>query len=494
MKKVLTFLAVVVLLCTLSVQIVGAQLLLNPSTDAQYVEGMIKLVNDVYQGPATDNALIEGAVKGIMESLDDYSSYYTPEEADAFFGDIGGTFSGIGVTIENREGSIVIVSIIRDTPAERAGLIPFDVITSVDGVSVSGMSTEEVATLIKGDSGTTVELGIKRGNNAIKTYKITRETITISPVTYEIKDNGVGYIKLETFSSNAYSYFSEALDYMDANHITKIILDLRGNPGGDVSQVVAIARRLVPAGLITKLNFKEEGREDEEYYSVMEETKYKLAVLVNEGSASASEILAGAIQDREVGPLIGVNTYGKAQVQNILPLLSPEAYLKYKAETGANILNAYELIADYGMDVYNNELMGWVKITTGVYTTPSGRLIDSAGITPNIYIEDPEAVNGIYPNQLSKLSETGSYVKDNTAADVYYAEKVLKILGYYILTPDTTLDIVTYRALRLFQADKGLTADGVLNIATQKILNVELEKSLLKYDKQYSKAMEYLTD
>jgi carboxyl-terminal processing protease len=466
--------------------------LLNPSTDAQYVEGMIKLVNDIYQGPVTDNELIEGAVKGIMESLDDYSTYFTIEEADSFFGDVSGTFSGIGVTIENRDGSIVIISIIRNTPAEKAGLIPFDVITSVDGKSVSGMSTDEVAKLIKGEAGTSVELGIKRGVNAIKIYKITRETINMNPVTYEVKSNSVGYIKLETFYSNAYSYFSEALTYMDANHVTKIILDLRGNPGGDVAQAVAIARRLLPAGLITKLNFKEEGKEDEEFFSVMVGTKYELAVLVNESSASASEILAGAIQDREVGPLIGVNTYGKAQVQNLIPLLNPEAYLRFKAKTGADIVNAFELIEAYNEDVYNNDLMGWVKITTGVYTTPNGRLIDSEGLTPNIYVKNPEAVNGVYPNQLSKLSENGNYVKDSIAADVYCAEKLLKILGYYVLAPDAYLDIVTYRALRLFQTDKGLPADGVLNVATQKALNMELEKALLKYDLQYRKAMDFL--
>lgn len=492
MKKILILLATLLLLCTLSVQLVGAQLLLNPSTDARYLESIIELVNDIYQGPVTDNEVIEGAVRGIMGSLDDYSTYFTTEEADSFFSDIGGTFSGIGVTIENRDGSIVIISIIRNTPAERAGLIPFDVISTVDGVSVSGMSTEEVAKLIKGDAGTSVELGIIRGNNTIKTYTIIREIVNMSPVAYEIKSNGVGYIKLESFASNAYSYFSEALAYMDANYATKIILDMRGNPGGDVSQAVAIARRLVPAGLITKLNFKEEGKKDEEYFSVMEKTKYELAVLVNESSASASEILAGAIQDKEAGVLIGVNTYGKAQVQNLVPLLSPEAYLRYKAKTGENIVNAFEIIEKYDLDVYNSELMGWAKITTGVYTTPSGRLIDSGGITPNIYVKNPEPVNGIYPGQLSKLSETGSYMKDSTSSDVYCAEKLLKIMGYYVLTPDTTFDIVTYRALRLFQTDKGLTADGVLNVATQKALNMELEKSLLKFDLQYRKAMEYL--
>jgi len=160
------------------------------------------------------------------------------------------------------------------------------------------------------------------------------------------------------------------LKQMDKNNIKKIILDLRDNPGGDVGQAVSIARKFVKKGLITKLDFKSESQKDEEYYSYLEELKYKLVVLVNENSASASEILAGAIQDTGSGILVGTTTFGKGKVQNLYPILTPEAVEKYRK----TFVNGYDLLEKHGIYPSDEEIIGWVKITTGEYYTPGGKI------------------------------------------------------------------------------------------------------------------------
>jgi carboxyl-terminal processing protease len=465
----------------------------NDAFDPEYFESVMDMVKGKYAGEVEDSQLIEGALKGMLDTMDPYTTYFSQEQADNFFIDVDGTYEGIGLVMEKKSDYVVISKVFSGSPAEKSGLLQGDRIVTVDGQSVVGVSIEEVASLIKGETGTKVTLGIARSNSAgIINIDVTRMKIKINPVNYEIKDN-IGYIKLEMFNANTNEFITNALKEMDKNNINKIILDLRDNPGGLVDQCVSLSRKFVPKGLITKLAFKSEDLPDQEYYSYLLKPKYDLVVLINGMSASASEIVAGAVQDTEAGLLVGTKTFGKAKVQNMVPILSPEAYKKYSEQTGLKIVDGHELIKKQNVNPSKDEIIGWAKITTGMYLTPKGNMIDGEGITPDIIIDDPQFVKDININSIQKLTYTWKPDLNDEGIDIYNAEKILKILGYDVDAPDTILDEKTFNAICKFRVDKELYPGGVLDFTTQKALNKELDRVILMYDKQYSKAVELLS-
>lgn len=491
-KLILLFTIVLCVVFSQQILVYGASRSSTDEFDAEYFTSVIDMINNKYRGEIDGKKLIEGALKGMLDTLDPYTTYYNTEETNDFYNDMKGTFEGIGVTLEKRDEYVVVIKVFSSSPAEKAGIIPGDRIISVNGKSIVGVSVEEATSLIKGKAGTTVNLEILRGErNEVLKIKVYREKIEISPVEYEIK-NGICYLKIDSFNANTDKYVTQALKETDKQNVTKVILDLRNNPGGEVAQAVAVASKFVPKGLITKLDFKSEDIMDLEYVSDLEKQKYKVVVLVNGESASASEIVAGAIQDSGAGVLIGTKTFGKAKVQSLIPVLTPEASKKYERLLGVRIVDGYNLMVKYGIFPQDDEILGTMKITTGVYSTPKGRIIDGVGLTPDIIIDDPAPVNGIDINSLQKLSVTWKPDLNNSGIDIYYAEKILKALGYDVDTPDAFLDEKTYQAISKFRTDKKLYPGGVLDFTTQKALNAEMENLILKYDKQYAKAIEIL--
>lgn len=480
--------------CFLMSNIVFAQQALEQNKDEidmSYLKSVMEMIKEKYKDQITEEELIEGALKGMFDTMDPYTVYFTNEEAESFFGDMEGTYKGIGVMFTEVGKNLMVVKVFEASPAEDAGIIEGDIIVEVDGKNVTGASSEEIASLIKGEEGTKVTLGIMRdGEAGILKFEVVRKEIRINPVTYYIKDD-IGYIKLEMFNSNTSEFMNKALEEMDKNQIKKIVLDLRDNPGGEVSQAVAVAEKLVPQGLITRLDFKSESQKDEEYYSDLKNLKYKLVVLVNEMSASASEILAGAIQDTSAGVLVGTRTFGKGKVQNIYPVLSPEAYKKYEDQLGVKVVNGYELFVKHGIRPLDEEIIGWTKITTGEYYTPKGRMIDGVGLEPDIHVENEKTVS-IDVRSVKKLKKVSKPGLNTKSADVYNAEQILKLCGYEVDEPDTLMDKKTFNAVAKFQKDSGLYSYGVLDFTTQQALNEKLEGLVLKLDRQYTKALEVL--
>lgn len=457
----------------------------------QYFQGIIDMIRDQYKGSLTDRQLIEGAVGGMLDSLDDYTTYYTPKEADVFMGSITGVFGGVGIAMEISGDYILVSKVFSASPAEKAGILQGDKIVEANGKSLLKVLPDDAAAVIKGEAGTKVKLGVLRnGTSGIKYIEVTREVIKINPVTVEIR-NGIGYIKLEMFNENTDEYITKALAELDKNKITKVILDLRDNPGGEVTQAVAVAQKFVPKGLITRLDYKSEKYSDIEYSSYLEKAKYKLAVLVNGMSASASEIVSGAIQDTGAGKLVGTKTFGKAKFQGILPILTPEAFSKYEQQLGVNIVNGYDL-QFYGINPSKDEIAGYTKMTMGFYYTPKGRMIDGKGLTPDIKAEDPKPVSEIIINSIQKLTKTTKPGLNAQGIDVYNAEKLLKVLGYDIGILDTTLDAKTVKAMKAYQKKSGLTSSGILDDKTQDVLNAALLKLIVQYDKQYNAAVQLL--
>jgi len=329
-------------------------------TDAD-MDLMIEVYNYIqesYPLELDNKAVIEGGLKGMLQAIDPYSDYYTPEEASQLYMELMGYFTGIGIYIEKNETYINIVETIEGANAKEAGLFAGDIIISIDGIDTRDMSLSEASGMIKGVKGTTVKLGIKRsGVEEILYFEIVRDEVIINPVSYSEIEEGIGYIKLNEFSQTAAIEIRRALGSFNTEGTRKIILDLRNNPGGLLDQAVKIAKEFVPQGPI--VHIRERNTSLLTYSSYNNVPNYDLVVLVNKNSASASEILAGAIRDRNAGILIGEKTYGKGIVQSIIPL-----------ENGSLI-----------------------KMTTAEYLTPKYRSIHGIGIEPDIIVENVDGVD-----------------------------------------------------------------------------------------------------
>lgn len=343
MKKKNTILLLIILIL-LFTPIIG---LAEGAYDVDYFLGIKDIIENNYYAEVSEKELIEGAIQGLFYNLDPHSNYYTKEEFEALMVDVSGDFVGIGVYIKEEDNSIIIISPIEGSPAYKAGIVPGDEIISVDNKKVKGMNLEEVSNLIKGKLNTKVRLGIKR-NNKILHYNITREEIKLNPVESKILEDKIGYIKIKQFNQNTYENVVKALKELDKKNIQNIIIDLRDNPGGFLDEVIDVSKLFIPEGPIVHIKYK--GNRIRTYYSNLQNPKYNLVVLVNENSASASEILAAAVKDRKAGIIIGTSTYGKGTVQQLLYLPNGDG----------------------------------MKLTIAEYLSPNKTKINGKGISPDI--------------------------------------------------------------------------------------------------------------
>jgi len=314
------------------------------------------IMEDYLEEPDLET-LTEGALKGMVASLDDpYTYYLTPEEYQELLMDMQGTYAGIGlsVSVNNEDNMITVVNAFKGSPAAEAGIAPGDKIVGVDGKDVDGSMLDEAVKMMRGEPGTMVTVSILR-DGQVKDYTIERAEIDIPDMEYKMLDKEVGYIWLYRFDKNSAKNFANALNDLRSQGMKGLVLDLRNNPGGLLDECVSIADMLLPEGLVLYSEDKHGNRE--EYTTDKEHLDMPMAVLVNEYSASASEVLTGAIQDHGVGVIIGKTTFGKGLVQTI----------KGPFKEG---------------DV--------IKLTTAKYYTPNGRDINEKGIEPDIVVEEME--------------------------------------------------------------------------------------------------------
>jgi len=455
-----------------------------------YLNSMLEFMQDMYYQDMNDEEALMAALKGMFKGLDPYSDFYDNQETQRFNENLEGTFSGIGVAIEQCPEGVLVVKVYEESPAEKAGLWEGDIILAVDSVPTAGKDTETVASEIKGPEGTTVTLTIQRQSEKMD-IAIKRGIVVISPVTWR-KEGDIAYICIESFNSNTGKKFGEVMDEIGRLGITKILLDLRNNPGGYVDEAVDVARRLVPRGLITRLDFKSERLGDQDYYSYLANSPYLVAVLVNGNTASAAEILAGAIQDSGKGVLVGQNTFGKGVVQDMFAVLTPEAYAKYSKQYGIGYVTEIEWLVYHGVFLSPNDILGTIKITTGHYLTRNGRQIHGVGLAPDVEVEDRTLANGIDLVQVSRLANSETLTVNDYGIDVYQAERILKAAGYFEGIPDRKLDEETQAAVKKFQSDKKIRVTGNIDTATRDKLNELLDELRKQYDPQYVKGMEIL--
>lgn len=314
------------------------------------------LIDEKYLYDVDENALAEGVYSGLAEGLEDkYSVYYDEEDAKTLTESTSGEYEGIGAVMQQDPdtGIITIATVYKDSPAEEAGMKAEDILYKVEEEEVTGQDLSLVVTKIRGESETKVHLTILRGEKQEEVeMDVTRRKVEVQTVSSEMKAGGIGYLYISSFESVTTDQFREELDALRSKGMKGLILDLRNNPGGNLSTVCEIADMMLPEGLIVYTVDKYEKKTE---YSSDEENVFDLplVVLVNGNSASASEILTGAVQDYGIGTIVGTKTYGKGVVQNLYDL-------------GDGTI---------------------LKLTTSEYYTPKGRNINKKGIEPDVKVE-----------------------------------------------------------------------------------------------------------
>ncbi|NLM73823.1 MAG: PDZ domain-containing protein [Clostridiaceae bacterium] len=482
-RFIITALVIVLCIGTFTVTSSAAQY-------GSYFDSVLQFAHGMYYKDFVDKEALIAVLKGLFGSFDKYSGFFTPEEARANDEVLNGNFVGIGAGLEEYEGFVKVIKIYSGSPAEKAGLMEGDIITAVDGKSIENMDAASVATLIRGEENTVVTLTIKR-EGAIKEFSISRGKVKIESVQFRTEDDII-YIKIESFSVGTAKEFRAAMDNADKNDIFKVILDLRGNTGGYVDEAINVARRILPKGIVTTLDYKSDEFQDSVFYSDGSHRDYVVAVLTDENTASASEIVAGAIEDSGIGILIGQKTFGKGIFQQTFSILTPEAYEKYSNIYGADYVSTIQWSGYFGIPVSQDEILGVVRLTTGYYTTPKGRIIHGIGLIPAIELPNSTHPNGVDLALLSPLSNTEDLRLQIYNKEVYNAEGVLKALGYLKSTPDMSFGQETVDAVKKYQTDNGLKVTGIIDTQTRDHLNKSLITLRNANDKPYVKAQEVL--
>ena len=335
---------------------------------------VLEKIQNEYVDEVNQSEIMDSAINGVLQSLDPYSAYMTPEIFKEMETETSGEFGGLGIEVSMEAGVVKVIAPIDDTPAARAGVKSGDYIVKINDEQVQGKTLMEAVNLMRGPVGSPIEITVRRkGLKKAKIFKITREIIEIQSVVSKTIDDSIGYIRLRAFNENSSSQLKEEISKLEKNKKKLIgyVFDLRNNPGGLLTQAVKISDFFLDEGEIVSTKGRKT-RENRRFFAKKgDKIKGKpLIVLINNGSASASEIVAGALQDHKRAILLGENTYGKGSVQSIIPLRN----------------------------------RGAIRLTISKYYLPSGKSISEVGVTPDIEIEessDAFAINSETDNQLN---------------------------------------------------------------------------------------------
>ncbi|WP_353893771.1 S41 family peptidase [Proteinivorax hydrogeniformans] len=412
---------------------------------------IIEVIQNNFFGDYDLDEIEDAVYREIVAALGDpYSEYMSVDDVEDFGRSYGQSYGGIGVEVTLHEDRVTVVVPMAGSPGQAAGLLPGDQIVEVDGKDVEGKGLSEVVDMILGEPDTVVELGIIReGVEGIIDFEVTRAIIDQTAAESEMLDDRLGYIELTRFSDGSYQEFVKHLNGLKESNMEELILDLRGNPGGGLNEVLNIANHLVPEGKIVYIE-DSDGQRLATYTSDLKERDFELVVLIDENSASASEILAGALKDHEAATIIGTTTFGKGSVQNIIDLSDGSA----------------------------------VKLTVSNFFTPEGNIIDGVGVSPHIEVGQVEGGN--FP----PLRYTSSLEREDSGAQVMVLQNILEFLNYPAGAYGT-FDEDTQMGVEQFQADYGLEKTGVVNLEVAEKLNEVLEQKQREKDKQLIEAIDY---
>jgi len=318
---------------------------------------VLKKINKEYVDEVDQSKSMDAAINGLLQSLDPYSAYMTPESFEGMQTETSGKFGGLGIEVGMESGVIKVISPIDNTPASKAGLKAGDYIVKIDSEQVQGKSLMDAVDLMRGLVGSSIEITVRRkGVKKALIFNITREIIQVQSVKSELIDNNIGYIRLTSFNENSSEQVKEQIKKLNKDKELKgYILDLRNNPGGLLSQAIKISDFFLDNGEIVSTKSRKVSENRKWFAKKGDITKGKtLIVLINYGSASASEIVAGALKDHKRAIILGENSYGKGSVQSIIPLKN----------------------------------RGAIRLTIAKYYLPSGKSISEVGVTPDIEVEE----------------------------------------------------------------------------------------------------------
>ncbi len=349
-------------------------------------------IKKTYVEDVDDSTLLNNAIKGMLSGLDPHSTYLEPRAFDDLQETTSGEFGGVGIEVGMENGFIKVISPIDDTPATKAGIEAGDLIIKLDGETVKGMALEEAVKKMRGKPGSKLVLTIVReGENAPIEKTVIRDVIQVASVRHQLLDNGIGYIRITQFQAKTGPDFKKSLNKLNGEHksaIRGLVIDLRNNPGGVLQAAVEVADTMLEEGLIvytegriksSQLRFSATPGDDTNHIPVV--------VLINAGSASASEILAGALQDHRRAVVMGTDSFGKGSVQTVMPLNE-----------------------DYGL-----------KLTTARYYTPSGRSIQALGITPDIEVKRAKLTE-IQSQAIFKEADLSGHLSNDTSPEAEGSE------------------------------------------------------------------------
>jgi len=329
----------------------------STATLEKKVEILKKYLENSYMGELNEDKMIEAALKGYVEGIGDkYTEYLSPEDLEDLMVSVSGNYVGIGIYMtKNDKGDIVVLLPIEGSPAESVGLQTGDIIEKVNDVECKGLELAEVANMVKGEEGTTVNIEISREEEKMK-FEVERKTVELKYMDSKVLDNNIGYIQMLSFEEGAAQKLKEEINKLKAQNINSLIIDMRDNGGGLVTEAIEISEIFAPMGKILLKSYDKDGKETITKSSAVANENMKLVVLVNENSASATEIFAAAIQDNNLGTIIGTKTFGKGVMQEVQPLA----------------------------------IGGALKITIEEFKTPNGNKIHEVGIMPDIEVENSE--------------------------------------------------------------------------------------------------------
>ena len=334
---------------------------------------VLEKINDEYVDEIDQSQSMDAAINGLLQSLDPYSAYMTPESFKSMQTETSGEFGGLGIEVGMEAGVVKVISPIDNTPASKAGLKAGDYIVKINDTQVQGKSLTQAVELMRGPVGSSIEITVRRrGEKKALIFNITREIIEVQSVKFELLENSIGYIRLTSFNENSSSQVKEKIEKLNNNKKLKgYILDLRNNPGGLLSQAIKISDFFLDNGEIVSTKSRQPSENRKWFAKKGDLTNGKtVLVLINYGSASAAEIVAGALKDHKRAIIVGENSYGKGSVQSIIPLKN----------------------------------RGAIRLTIAKYYLPSGKSISEVGVTPDIEVaegSDDFKINSETDNQLN---------------------------------------------------------------------------------------------
>ncbi|ASA26523.1 S41 family peptidase [Paenibacillus donghaensis] len=425
--------------------------------ESQKLGTALSLIESNYYEKVDRQKLIDGAVNGMMEALGDpYSNYMGKETAEKFEESIEGSFSGIGAEVSSDNGKVVVVSPIKGSPAEKSGIQAKDVILSVNGESLEGVELNAAVNKIRGPKGSKATLKIQRAGSAQPLeFVITRDDVKLETVYATMEKDGIGVIEVTQFSQNTAERFKEELARLEKEGMKGLVLDVRNDPGGVLDVVIEMVEQFVPKGK-TIVQVENKNKQRELSTSKGSSKAYPVVVLMNKGSASASEILAGALQQSAGAKLIGENSFGKGTVQT-----------SFEKQLGDGSL---------------------LKITIAKWLTPDGTWIHGKGIKPDLAVAQPDYFS------VAPINKSTALQYNMNSADVKSAQTMLDGLGYKPGRKDGYFDANTKEAVRKFQSESKLKVTGIIDAKTAEALELALIKVIQDptHDNQRNRGIEEL--